>query len=326
MIDEEDRGFGPLPPSPERDESAPAPAPPAGGRSPLAPDWWQPGMSTPPLTSIIRVQRGKPILLRQMNVGEILDTAIKLYRASWRTFVGTSAAILVPLSFIQAFLTRSSLIGFRLPPPEEIAEPDLLPAIASLAFTLIQFFLVTPFLTALFARATADLYLGAEPEISSTLRYAASRLGSILLVSILTGLAMIGGFLLLIVPGVLFYVRFAFGPATVVVEDIKGRKAMGRSWRLARGHFWRLFGSLLLANILVSIVSGIAAVPLALAAQFIGPSGWPLLAVGTSIAEILSRPFAVIVVVLLYFDLRIRKEGFDLAIMTQDLAEPPRET
>ena len=57
----------------------------------------------------IRIERGRAVTLHPMGVGETLDAAFKLYRSAWKIFVGAAAIILVPLNFIQAFLTRSNL-------------------------------------------------------------------------------------------------------------------------------------------------------------------------------------------------------------------------
>jgi membrane-anchored glycerophosphoryl diester phosphodiesterase (GDPDase) len=191
--------------------------------------------------------------------------------------------------------------------------------LVSLAFTALQLVFVAPFLTALFAKLTSDMYVGAPSDVRTAYRFAVMRIGPILLVTILTGLAVLGGVLLLIVPAFLFYVRFAFASAVVVIEDEHGRGAMRRSWRLARGRFWPLFGTLLLASVLAGIVAGVATVPLTFAAEYIGPSGWPLAAVGSALAAIVTRPFVIVVTVLLYFDLRIRKEGFDLDVQVEQL-------
>jgi len=270
----------------------------------------------------IRIERGRAVTLHPMGVGETLDAAFKLYRSAWKIFVGAAAIILVPLNFIQAFLTRSNLGAvFNVNEPRATPSDSVLGATA--IFFIVTLLLVNPFLTALYARATSELYLGTKPELNDALRFARSKIGSILLISILTGLAVFGGFILLVIPGIIFFVRFAFANAAMVVEDERGREAMGRSWRLAKGHFWRLFGTLFLITIITTFVTGAIGLPLSLAANAIGPSGWPLAAIGSSVASVIARPLVVIVVVVLYFDLRIRKEGFDITLMIDDLSRGP---
>jgi hypothetical protein len=104
-----------------------------------------------------------------------------------------------------------------------------------------------------------------------------------------------------------------------VVEGKKGTKALGRSWRLAKGHFWRLFGTLILAGLMAGIIASVLAIPGNLVADVIGPQGWPVRALGDSLAAVLTTPFTTLITVLLYFDLRIRKEAFDLEVMAQEL-------
>ena len=258
--------------------------------------------------------------MHEMGLGETLDAAFKLYRSSWRLFIGASAVLLIPLNFIQSFLTRENLGVLFHPDRRPLPEPSATSAFASLGFFVITFLLVNPFLTALFARATSQIYLGATPELRDAMRYARSKIRSILLITILTFFAILGGFILLIIPAIIFYVRFAFSTAALVVEDVRGRKAMKRSWSLAKGRFWPLFGTLIVASIVTTFVSGAIGLPLTFAAQAIGPSAWPLAALGNSFASVIARPLVVIVVVVLYFDLRIRKEGFDITLMIDALA------
>jgi hypothetical protein len=117
----------------------------------------------------------------------------------------------------------------------------------------------------------------------------------------------------------LVYVRWAFGSAVVVVEDGRGTGALRRSWGLTSKAFWKIFGTGLLALVLTGIANTILGlVPTALSFG-LGSWGWLLRAVGSAAASVVTTPFVTIVVVLLYFDQRIRKEGLDLSIMAQEL-------
>jgi Membrane domain of glycerophosphoryl diester phosphodiesterase len=126
--------------------------------------------------------------------------------------------------------------------------------------------------------------------------------------------------ILLIVPAIIVFIRFVFGSTVLVVEGLKGSKALGRSWRLAKGSFWKILGTTLLAALLSSVVEGILSIPGAVAFGVIGPAGWPFYAIGLSLAAIITTPFTTLITVLLYFDLRIRKEAFDLEVMAQELS------
>ena len=152
--------------------------------------------------------------------------------------------------------------------------------------------------------------------------------------SILLGILGIG-FLFLMFVGFLifffaFWLRLLFATQAVVFEERGAFAALGRSWRLIRGSFWRVFGIYILMQILVQIIIGI---PLGIGSFFLGvafgSSGDPLAGFGaqqaiTSLlsygAQILVFPIQLCVLTLLYYDMRVRKEGYDLSLRAQAVA------
>ncbi len=298
--------------------------PPPGGAAPPPPPpqqpWEGPGVPPPP-GSPPRPDRVVP--LREMRPGEILDSAVNLYRRHWKVFMAIVAVLIVPFTLIRAIVGRAVTHPFISDGRVFISTDDasrLL--IVSVVFAVASFLLVTPLLTAAMVRAVGDSYMGEKPDVARSYRTALPRLGPVLLVVFLSTLAVIGGFILLIVPGLVFYVRFLFAPQVVVLEESRGRAAMGRSWRLTRKRFLSTFGTVFLAGILAGVLTGILVLPASLAAQhFLG--GWIANAVAGAIASVVTTPFITTVHVLLYFDLRIRKEGLDLAIMAQELSRAP---
>jgi len=74
--------------------------------------------------------------------------------------------------------------------------------------------------------------------------------------SLLAGLAVIGGLILLILPGVFVAVRLSM----VRFEVIDGagiRESLNKSWALTEGHFWRLF-LFMLALIVLNVLGALA--------------------------------------------------------------------
>ena len=274
-----------------------------------------PGQWTAP-----EIQHGRPLPIRPMGIGEIIDAAIQLYRLEWKVLIGIVAFVLVPLTFLASFLTR---IFSGTPLQSGLISRDELTGalLATVALGIVQLLFVQPFLVAAIARAATQVYLGERVQIGATYRFALTRVLAILWISILTFLALLLGLILLVIPAFLVFVRMSFASTVLVVEGKKGSKALGRSWRLASGHFWRLFGALLLASLVAAIVSAILTIPGELIAGGLGSGGWPVRALGQSLATVLVTPFSTLVTVLLYFDLRIRKEGYDIEVMTQELAQ-----
>lgn len=321
--------------------SPPVPLPP-----PPPPDsaW---GAPPPPIPPRAKWARGRAVPLTPMGVGEMLDAAVNLYRLHWRTLMAIVAFVIVPVTFVQEALqagVTGTTVGFG--PPTTVSQRtlDAYFAIAGL-FALVQFLIVRPFLTAAIVRAVAAAYEGEASEVGPAYAFALRKLGSILWVLVLTTLALIGilvaalgfsalfaaihawplaipAFLGAVVLIVVVYVRWQFGPAVVVVEGGRGRAALRRSWGLTSRAFWKVLGTELLAGLLVSIASTVLAVIPTLLSGALGYWGWVVRAAGGAAASVVTTPFATIVLVLLYFDQRIRKEGLDLSIMAQELRSP----
>lgn len=263
------------------------------------------------------IRRERPVPLRQMGIGEVIDGAFRLYRAEWKAFLGIAAFVVIPTTFLQLWVTELVLANADIG-PTSAAIGQILGL--TLVFIAVQFLLVQPFLVAAVARAAADTYLGEPVSIGATYRFALERLLPILWVTILSSLAVFGGFILLVIPGIIAVVRLTFAPAVLVVEGQGGPAALRRSWHLSSGSFWRVLGALVISGLIASVIATVLSIPAELVVQALGPQAWPISALATSLVTVLTTPFTILVIVLLYFDLRIRKEGFDLEVMARELA------
>jgi len=123
------------------------------------------------------------------------------------------------------------------------------------------------------------------------------------------------------------------GPA-VVLEGAGPVAALRRSWQLVQGSWWRVFGISLLALLVVILIALVLQVPFLIVRSLVGggsgftpvfspgtaaaaaPSmlGLAIGAIGSIVAATCTRPISAGVTVLLYTDMRMRKEGLDLAL------------
>jgi len=268
--------------------------------------------------------------LYPMGVGQIVDASIKLYRQHWKLLVSIVAIPLAVLSFLRALLlqhyvpTGVSLTPFNTQTSNTVITNSIGPLLSiTFGFLLIQYLVVTPFLTAAVARASADLYLNRPVTVPDVYRAALKRFWPILGALLLLALSVAGGFFLLIVPGIIFLVRLVLAPVPVMLEGAGPGRALSRSWQLSQGNFWRMVGLGLLITVLEEVVAGIISVIPALLAHFAGPVGWVISGAGAAAGLILVTPLQTIALVLLYFDLRIRKEGFDLTLLANQLQTGP---
>ena len=259
--------------------------------------------------------------LEPMGVGQTIDAAIKLFRAEWKTLMAIVAVISVPFTVLQNYVihvtTHPVYIGGGLYTTRSSGGLSLLLALAS-------YLVITPLLRASMIRALAGIYLGQHPSVGQSLRSGLSKLGWILFAIVISSLAILAGLIALVIPGIILYVRYSFASSSIVVEGERGG-ALGRSWRLSKGLSWHIFGTLLLAGIIAAIISAIVLVPsLLLTANetftgSVSSTAWVVRAILGSISALIVTPFTIAVGVLLYFDARIRKEGFDLAVMAQEV-------
>jgi len=261
-----------------------------------------------------------PPTLRPMRIGELVDAAIKLYRQHWKSVITITAVIIVPVAAVQA-IVLSPLP--ELEPGEFPTNEELGTILSALSTALFVQALTTPLLTGGLSWLAANFYLGENPGVKEAFAVALSKFGSLLWVGILTFLATVVGLIFLIIPGIIIALRLTFSATALVVEGVKGTYALGRSWRLSKGSLGKIFLTLVLSFILVFIFQAIIGIPMAIIAEFVGPGlGNVLGFAADALASTVATPFAMIVIVLLYFDTRIRKEGFDLTLMAEEIGPP----
>ena len=235
--------------------------------------------------------------------------------------------VVVPVMVVSSVLTADytvSSFDFSTDPdqtPQEALE-ELDQYLGGLAIgTLLQMFAVLLASAACF-RAIAQAYLGDTPDWRASLSYAWHRTPSVLLISLLYGLGVLGGTLLLIVPGVWLYLAWAFAVPVLLVEGLRGRKALGRSFALVQGRWWRTFGVIVVGFILASVVSAMMQGVFLLGILFDPDNDVVVVvlnAIATTLALAIATPFQAALVTVVYFDLRIRKEGFDLELLARGI-------
>ena len=138
------------------------------------------------------------------------------------------------------------------------------------------------------------------------------------------------GVLGLVVVSVWIGTMLAFVPAAIVIERLPLGTAVRRSWRLVRGAFWRILGTLLLVAVMVNIAASVVTTPFQLAATFAAPLVNPAGEVETDLTVFLALNLVVVAITavvgaigavlttaaasLLYIDRRMRTEGLDLEL------------
>jgi len=262
--------------------------------------------------------------LRPLGVGELLDAAIKVCLAHAGTLMKAVLVVIVPVQILSAIILASTVDD---PAFLDVTTTESGTEDADAAFWAGQF--VTTLLTGasfLLAtgacfRAIAEGWLGRRPDWRESLRFAARRALPLLWISILSVLGVLLGTIALIIPGIFLFVRWVVAYPVLFVEDERGGGALARSSQLVKGRWWQTFLLLVVGFTLAGVL------------QFVASFGFGLLAfandslaflilittLGTLLSTALTTPFQAAIVVLLYFDLRVRKEGFDLELLASRL-------
>lgn len=121
--------------------------------------------------------------------------------------------------------------------------------------------------------------------------------------------------------------RLAVAPQIVLLERLPLRAALRRSWRLTRGAYLRVLATLLLLALLSGLLVGLPLLLSSMARWLADDSlaDWlPWLGLLLSqVLQTLLLPLPVVALTVLYIDLRVRAEGFDLAVAASRAEQAP---
>jgi len=171
----------------------------------------------------------------------------------------------------------------------------------------------------------SDAYLGRETTAQSAFARALPRIWNLIGISILTSLAVGVGLLMLIVPGLILLAGLLLSPVVAVIESTPSvSEAINRSWQLSRGYKGKLLLTMLVAFLLLLVPSitlgAVGGVAAGVSAD--QPVGLAFFVISL-VLQVFVYPFVYVVQTVLYYDLRVRKEGFDLEVLAAAMPTEP---
>jgi hypothetical protein len=271
--------------------------------------------------------------LRPLSLGEILDRTFSLYRKHFLLFTGISAipqTLVLAVNLAQTFFMKLPTV------PQAPAEEFQLTSSGGIAafgvgiiLGVIVFFIAYLFSQGGTVYAVSELYLGRSTTIGAALGRVRGQLGSLLGVIILNGLAVMGATLLLIIPGIYVACRLITCVPAALLEDLGPRSSLERSFSLTKDFAGRAFLIFFLYFLLSYAAALLFSFPFtfAMLLSMKNPEAmrmWMALTnVGTFISGVLVGPFLTIATAVFYYDLRVRKEAFDLQLMMNPSGQIP---
>ncbi len=262
-----------------------------------------------------------------MEIGDILDETFRMYRRHFFLFAGISVILSIPLAAMTgySFFTLFANLVQQAGSNEPLDVNSLTPSLTAFGLFFLINLALYPFLYGAVTYAACESALGRPITVWGALG------------GVFRRYLHIAGYLILIfLMAVLFclfplwiwiWVGWVAALPVMFVEKTGLVAAMGRSWQLVHGRWWRTFLIVFLMFILVEAVSVALGAFLYLLQTLlqIVLSTYLSLAISEAASVLISalvNPILQIAIVLIYFDLRVRREGLDLFQLAQNVAAP----
>lgn len=283
-----------------------------------------------------------------MQIGEILDGTFNIYRRHFGLFMRLSFVLICVPAIIGVYLF-ARLVSDPVGGPAWMSE-HIGATIGLGVLGLIVWAVISVLLKSGTVKIISDSYLGHEPSLRDALQFGVGRIVPMLLVALSKGLLI----LLIYVAEILVFTLFAmvaralggtvlaawstvFGviggawflafvmcgyaltTMVVVLEDLESSfNAFGRSWDLTRGAKLKVF----LVWLVMWVLSYVVPLLAYLGASFaVGPQSSLQLALAilSPVVQVALAPLPACALTLVYYDLRVRREAFDLEILSAQL-------
>lgn len=253
-----------------------------------------------------------------MTTGVLLDRAFRLYSGNFALMLGIAATAYVPFYLIMLVLEAS--IGGNV--------PNQAGSFAALVFQLVFMILwasiAFPIASGATTFAISERYLGNDVTIGEAMRRGLSHFWSLSIAQITATIRVMFGFLLLIVPGILWMLSYALIVPVILIEGQKAIPSLRRSRDLVKGYRGKVFCIVLVVNLLQVILTAGVTMISGMFFDSQSPSGSVLASALNNLLSIFLTPLGIIAAILMYYDMRIRKEGFDLEMLSRSIAVAPQ--
>lgn len=265
-----------------------------------------------------------------MTLADILDGAFKLLRANWKE-IGTAVLIysapiaLISVFAIALFSTDTSDVGGSSGLFTSFDSGVGVGAALALSGVQIVYYIVAfPLLSATIARIGSASYLGRNISASVAFSGVSKSWGSLIGAGVLVGILSFISLIACILPFFAVWPLLSLAIPVIAVEETGAIPALKRSWSLFASRFWPYLGTTLLAAFVGFFIGFFLELPATIVAAIaqaagLDPIAWLFSAVAAVVRNLVVLPFLGIVSLLIYFDARVRKEGFDVQMMSSGL-------
>lgn len=263
--------------------------------------------------------------IRPNTVGETVDAVFKIYLQRFVPLIAIVAVVTLPVLILEGIVSISFFQELEEADPATITSFNdlwelITPADVGATFGVgLLGWIASALASGAVVVVVADAYLGRVTEWRDALQRALRHLGPLLIGSLLFALGVAAGIVAFIVPGVILAVGWSvFGPA-IVIEDMGGARALGRSWELTRGRRGPVLGAFIVMFVITAVVGAIIGAAFTSGDEYTIANFIVDIGVG-----ILTGPLAAVTAGVVYLELRARHEEFDRLLLSSQLHRPER--
>lgn len=265
------------------------------------------------------------------SIGQVLDTSFSIFRLSWPKVWG--------------FALLSSILGAAGDVYQMILGDQASTGIAVL-LTLAGVIVGFAFYCAIYLRQDAmsiGAAIGGEVaagfKVLPRLVLMSLALGLVVAVSAIplfvlifsfvqqsvSWVVMIVGCVVLCLPPLIFLIYLSLAPTILLVENRRAVESLKLSHQMVRGNWWRTFAILSVGGIILIVGYSLVIMAVAAAVPVLAGHESAVVALGMTVlvlmlVEIVLTPYFIALVLSLYYDLKLRKEGGDLSARIDNLA------
>ena len=267
--------------------------------------------------------------LRARSATEIIDATFQVYKRHALQFILVTGLAYAPWLVIQLAFLRDALD----------VTPGQVPQFTwSVGLNFLGAFIVFSLMTGVLVQIGSRAYLNNHPgDVTDAIRLVLPKVFRIIGSTIVRTMIMGAGMLLmlfavplaminpaLVVLGIIpvfvwvghFFTRFAITTSVIVLEDASVDKSLSRSSQLTSGRRWPVFGAYVLLFALYLVIMIGITLMVGLSSSFV------LRTTVQTVLMIVAYPILALAEMLIYYDLRIRKEGFDIEVLAGTLDTP----
>ncbi|MFL5563243.1 MAG: hypothetical protein ACJ79K_17390 [Gemmatimonadaceae bacterium] len=277
--------------------------------------------------------------IRPRSAIEIVDAAVSLFRENFKTMAVIGLAASVP--FIGAIIAGVGMFGAMSNPQEFLKNPmAVVPGMVGFGVVLLFWMAIVD---GAMTFAAAEAYHGRRPTPADAFRGAIGKGvslvgGNLLRILIIGGVGGAAALVVGLVAQASPWVAFIAGVAVfvlavhliartfaitsaIVIENQGAVDGVSRSFFLSKDATLRIVGVALLCLVIYWFAQVISMLAVQMIVQLVLRS--PMVAaVAGNLAAMLIYPFLNIAIMVLYYDQRVRKEGYDLDVMTTAIPAP----